>query len=81
MLFRSTRTALALIPDGRRVPLSRDPGTAWSRTTLAELLDLLAAGKLKPLVADRIPLAEASRAHELLGRGGHAGKIVLIPNP
>ena len=28
-------------------------------------------------MAERIPLAEAARAHELLERGGHAGKLVL----
>lgn len=72
---------LKLIPDGRKVPLpaNLDEDTAWYRETLAELLDLLAARKIEPLVADRIPLAEATRAHELLERGGHAGKVVLIP--
>ena len=44
----------------------------------AELLDWLAAGKLKPVVAERIPLAEAARAHELLERGEYAGKVVLV---
>jgi NADPH2:quinone reductase len=47
---------------------------------LTELLDLLAAGKIKPVVADRIPLVEAVRAHELLERGGYAGKVVLVTN-
>ncbi len=51
----------------------------WYRQTLAELIDLLAAGKLKPVVAERIPLLEAARAHELLERGGYAGKVVLVP--
>ena len=42
-----------------------------------ELLDLLAADKLKPVVAERIPLAEAARAHELLerGRGGRDQQV------
>ena len=52
---------------------------AFYHETLAELLDLLAAGKLKPVVAERIPLVEAARAHELLERGGYAGKVVLEP--
>jgi len=34
--------------------------------------------KLKPLIAHRFPLAEARRAHELLGKGGVTGKIVLM---
>jgi NADPH:quinone reductase-like Zn-dependent oxidoreductase len=45
---------------------------------LTELLDLLAAGEIKPAVAERIPLVEAARAHELLERGGYAGKMVLV---
>jgi NADPH:quinone reductase-like Zn-dependent oxidoreductase len=75
---------LKLIPDGRRVPLSPNmmkfpqAHAAWYRETLTELLDSAAAGKVKPVVAERIPLAEAARAHELLERGGHAGKVVLV---
>jgi len=74
------RALLALIPDGKQVPLFPDLGkdNAWYRETLAKLLDLLAEGKIKPVVAERIPLAEAVRAHELLERGGYAGKVVLI---
>jgi len=75
---------LKLIPDGRRVPLSPNmmkfPHThsAWYRETLTELLDSAAAGRIKPVVAERIPLAEAARAHELLECGGYAGKVVLV---
>jgi NADPH:quinone reductase-like Zn-dependent oxidoreductase len=74
------RTLLALIPDGKRVPLAPDlsKDNAWYRETLAELLDLLGAGQIKPVVADRILLAEAARAHELLERGEYAGKVVLV---
>ena len=50
----------------------------WYHETLTELLDLLAAGSIKPVVAERIPLVEAARAHELLERGGYAGKVVLV---
>ncbi len=71
---------LKLIPDGKQVPLTPDMGkdNAWFRKTLAELFDLLAAGEIKPVVAARIPLAEAARAHELIERGGYAGKVVLV---
>jgi NADPH:quinone reductase-like Zn-dependent oxidoreductase len=76
---------LKLAPGGKQVPLS--PNLAefapahpdWYRETLAELLDLLAAGRIRPVVAERVPLAEAARAHELLERGGYAGKVVLEP--
>lgn len=75
------RLGLALIPDGKKARMPPDASTkpnAPYRETLTTLLDWLAAGRLKPLVAERIPLAEAGRAHELLERGGYAGKVVLV---
>ena len=75
---------LKLIPDSKQAPMTPDLGTFskahndWYRETLTELLDLLAAGEIKPVVAERIPLVEAARAHELLERGGYAGKVVLV---
>jgi NADPH2:quinone reductase len=53
---------------------------AWFRHDLLTLLDLLRQGKLKPLIAQRLPLEEARRAHEMLGKGGVLGKIVLVPD-
>ena len=53
---------------------------ALFRQDLIALLDLLKQQKLKPLVAQRFPLAEARQAHELLGKGGVTGKIVLVCN-
>lgn len=53
---------------------------AWFRHDLLTLLDLLEKGKIKPLIAQRLPLKEARRAHEMLGEGGVLGKIVLLPN-
>jgi len=74
------RTFLALFPDGKQVPLTPDLGkdNTWYRDTLKQLLELLAAGRIKPVVAQRIPLADAARAHELLEQGGYAGKVVLV---
>ncbi|HET6445982.1 MAG TPA: medium chain dehydrogenase/reductase family protein [candidate division Zixibacteria bacterium] len=71
---------LKTIPDGKKAITTPDldKDNAWYRETLTELLDLLASGKIKPVVAERIPLAEAARAHELLERGGYAGKVVLV---
>jgi len=51
---------------------------AMFRRDLIALLDLLQQQKIKPLIAQRFPLAEARRAHELLGEGGVTGKIVLV---
>jgi NADPH2:quinone reductase len=52
----------------------------WFRHDLLTLLDLLKQGKIKPLIAQRLPLEQARRAHEMLGEGGVIGKIVLLPN-
>jgi NADPH:quinone reductase-like Zn-dependent oxidoreductase len=73
-----------ILPGRRRVlPYSiqwlmrRKP--AQFRADLAALFALLARREIAPLVAHRIPLAGARRAHELLGAGGVIGKIVLVP--
>jgi hypothetical protein len=47
---------------------------------LIALFDLLEQQKIKPLIAQRFPLVEARHAHELLGKGGVTGKIVLVRN-
>ena len=48
------------------------------RQDLVALLDLLQQKKIKPLIAQRFLLVEARHAHELLGKGGVTGKIVLV---
>jgi len=53
---------------------------ALFRQDLIALLDLLQQQKIKPLIAQRFPLAEARQAHEPLGKGGVTGKIVLVRN-
>jgi NADPH2:quinone reductase len=53
---------------------------AWFREDLGALLELLRDGKIKPLIADQMPLTEARRAQELLGQGSVRGKLVLICN-
>jgi NADPH2:quinone reductase len=52
----------------------------WFRSDLGMLLDLLAQKKIRPVIAERLPLAEARRAHALLDQAAVSGKIVLIPN-
>ena len=53
---------------------------AWFRRDLSDLLDLLQRQKIKPLIAQRFPLAQARHAHEFLTKGGVTGKIVLVCN-
>jgi NADPH:quinone reductase-like Zn-dependent oxidoreductase len=50
------------------------------REDLIALFDLLQQQKIKPLISQRFPLAEARQAQELLGKGGVIGKIVLVLN-
>jgi len=49
----------------------------WFRDDLAQLFGLLSEGRIRPLVAERFPLTEARRAHELLATGSTTGKLVL----
>ncbi len=48
------------------------------RQDLIALLNLLQQKKIKPLIAQRLPLIEARHAQELLAKGGVVGKIVLV---
>jgi NADPH2:quinone reductase len=52
--------------------------SAWFREDLTTLFDLLRDQKIQPVIAERIPLSDAKRAHELLGQGSVRGKIVLV---
>jgi NADPH:quinone reductase-like Zn-dependent oxidoreductase len=71
---------LKILPDGKKLLMTPDlaADNDWFQATLAKLLDMLAAGEINPIVSERIPLAEATRAHELLERGQYAGRIVLV---
>jgi NADPH:quinone reductase-like Zn-dependent oxidoreductase len=46
---------------------------------LRALLELLRADKIHPVVAERMPLSDARRAHELLESSAAKGKLVLVP--
>jgi NADPH2:quinone reductase len=52
----------------------------WFHEDLILLLNLLKQGKIKPIVAAKMPLNQAAQAHELLTSGSVRGKIVLICN-
>lgn len=53
----------------------------WFREDLMTLLALLAAGKIKPVVAGRLPLDDVVSAHQRVERAEVQGKLVLLPNP
>ena len=50
----------------------------WFRQDLIALFGFLQQQAIKPVIAKRFPLTEARQAHELLGKGGVIGKIVLV---
>jgi len=67
---------------GRSRPLPvggepRDP--RWFREDFHALLELLRRGDIHPVVAERLPLTEARRAHEMLESSASKGKLVLVP--
>ena len=72
-----------ILPNGKTAPLGPGMETYpkehldWYRNSLAEFFDLATTGKMRPVIAERFPLREASRAHEFMERGGYAGKVVL----
>jgi len=51
----------------------------WFREDFGVMVDLLRQGKIHPTVAERLPLSEARRAHELLDSAASKGKLVLVP--
>jgi NADPH:quinone reductase-like Zn-dependent oxidoreductase len=48
---------------------------------LSKLFELLAARKIQPHIAARLPLLAGREAERLLESGGVAGKIVLLKQP
>jgi len=58
---------------------SFDDDAAARRACTVALLDLFARGTVRPPIRQRLPLAEAARAHELLESGKVLGKLVLKP--
>jgi NADPH2:quinone reductase len=49
------------------------------RAGMRAIIDMLAAGKLRPRIHAALPLAEARRAHEMLESGAVLGKLLLRP--
>ncbi|MEW2608837.1 zinc-binding dehydrogenase [Streptomyces sp. NPDC047880] len=44
-----------------------------------DLLDMIASGKVRPIVHERLGLEEAVKAHELMEARAQLGKVVLVP--
>jgi NADPH:quinone reductase-like Zn-dependent oxidoreductase len=74
---------LNLLPNRRSASLysigamkRRHPGCF--RQDLAALFSLLERGKLRPMIAGRLRLEDAARAHRMIERGEVAGRLVLL---
>lgn len=80
--IQKLREGHQVIPRGARHPLPVGGGPRcpeWYREDFRGLLELLGADKIHPIVAQRLPLSDARRAHELLASSASKGKLVLIP--
>ncbi|HSE07818.1 MAG TPA: medium chain dehydrogenase/reductase family protein [Nocardioidaceae bacterium] len=64
---------------GYRVQKLRIDHQEWFAEDFQVLLKLLREHKIHPAVAERLPLSEARRAHELLDSSASKGKLVLVP--
>jgi len=64
----------------RPLPVGGEPrNPEWFRADFDALVELLRQGAIHPVVAERLPLTEARRAHELLESSASKGKLVLVP--
>lgn len=52
----------------------------WYRADLAALFQQLREGEIEPIIAARLPLDEAPKAHALIEDAAVSGKIVLLPH-
>jgi NADPH:quinone reductase len=73
------------LPGGKRarfysINVMRARHPAWFREDLERLFALLAAGAIRPRVAERISFDEVAEAHRRLEEGGLEGKLVLCPD-
>ncbi len=77
--------ATQFIPDGKKagfysITKHKAQNLGAYKDDLTKLIGLLREGGIAPVVAERLPLAQAQRAHELLGQAAVRGKIVLACN-
>jgi NADPH2:quinone reductase len=78
--LREGRQVLPVSGRRRALPVGGGPRNPdWFRQDFRVLLELLREGKIHPVVAARLPLSDARRAHELLESSADKGKLVLVP--
>ena len=74
---------LSLLPDGKSarwysITSEKKRHPEWFREDLAHLMALLKENKIKPQIAERLPLRAAQKAHDLIEHARVTGKIVLL---
>jgi NADPH:quinone reductase-like Zn-dependent oxidoreductase len=75
---------LSWLPGGKRARIysinaMRVRHPAWFKEDLEHLFAMLAAGEIRPRVAERIAFEDVADAHRRLEAGGLDGKLVLCP--
>jgi NADPH:quinone reductase-like Zn-dependent oxidoreductase len=75
--------ALKLLPNGKSakwysITTVKRRKPHWFREDMRTLCQLLAERKLRPIIAERLPLSDAARAHRLLEDTAVSGKLVLL---
>jgi len=53
--------------------------TSTSRVQLADVIELVRARKLRPIITERFPLDDAPRVHRLMVDRKLSGRVVLLP--
>lgn len=83
---RRAELDLGLLMERRATVLAtmlRSRPLAQKAAIMAEVAErlwpLVASGAVRPVVHERVPLAQAARAHELMESGAAFGKILLVP--
>jgi NADPH:quinone reductase-like Zn-dependent oxidoreductase len=82
--IQKLREGRQLLPVSGRSPAlpvgggPRDP--EQFREDFHALLELLRTRRIHPVIAERLPLSQARRAHELLESSAEKGKLVLVPD-
>jgi len=74
-----------ILPNGRKsafysIGSLRKKRPDWFREDLTALLNLLAEGKIKPVIEKRMDLEQAAQAHELIEQAAVKGRLVLVVN-
>lgn len=72
-----------IMPNGRRASFYGITGSKHStmpmiKEDMAKLFDMLADGKIKPVIGAKLPLIDAMQAHEMIENAKVTGKILLV---